>query len=103
MFNAKHEDVRTGRVWQGVIKYVMGALVEMSDAPPEHKLLVCLRQIPNKCDSEPFTLQGETPLQVLDSVECSDSTKMMEVFSAVGSVKTFFCIHRGDIKVSSRY
>lgn len=47
--------------------------------------------------------QGETSLQVLDSVECNNNCKMLEVFSAVGSVKTFFCIHRGDIKVTSRY
>lgn len=44
VFNAKYEDARTGRVWQGVIKYVIGALVEMSDAPPEHKLLVSPHQ-----------------------------------------------------------
>ena len=40
MFNAKHEDVQNGRVWQGVIKYVIGVLVEVYDAPPELKLFV---------------------------------------------------------------
>lgn len=42
---------------------------------------------------------------MLDSVECSPANtnnKKMES-SAVGGVKTFFCIHRGNIKVSSRY
>lgn len=42
---------------------------------------------------------------VLDSIECAqdtDSNKKTDIVSAVGSVKTFFCIHRGDIKLSSR-
>lgn len=39
-FNATYEDVRSGRIWQGVIKYIMGALVETNDTPPEHKVFV---------------------------------------------------------------
>ncbi len=40
MFSAKYEDVTSGRVWQGVIKYVIGALLDIPDAPPDYKLLV---------------------------------------------------------------
>lgn len=86
VFHAKYEDTRNGRTWQGVVKYVIGALIEVSDAPPEHKLF------------------GEIPLVVLDSIECAQSnpaTRKLETVSAVGSVRTFFCIHRGDIKVMS--
>lgn len=45
VFNVKYEDTRSGRVWQGVIKYMIGALIETSDVPPQHKLLVSLDEI----------------------------------------------------------
>lgn len=40
VFNSKYEDTQTGRVWQGVIKYMLGALIETSTIPSEHKLMV---------------------------------------------------------------
>ncbi len=40
---------------------------------------------------------------IVDGVESiPDSVAKVESHSAVGSVKTFFCISRGDIKVTSR-
>ena len=46
MFHAKYEDTRNGRTWQGVVKYVIGALIEVTGAPPEHKLFVSTIMFP---------------------------------------------------------
>ena len=40
VFHAKYEDTGSGRIWQGVTKYVIGALLEFPETPPEHKVLV---------------------------------------------------------------
>lgn len=40
MFNAKYEDPESGRAWQGVIKYTIGAQLENTGMPSEHRLLV---------------------------------------------------------------
>jgi len=51
-----------------------------------------------------FYLQGDTSLLVLDGVESVPESQLRpESHSGVGSVKTFFCIGRGDVKVTSRY
>ena len=40
VFHTKHEDMQTGRVWEGIIKYYIGAYLEQTDITPEKRLSV---------------------------------------------------------------
>ena len=39
---------------------------------------------------------------IYDNLDCRNTHITPDVQKATGSVKTFFCIHRGNIHVSSR-
>ena len=40
VFHTRHEDMQTGRVWEGIIKYHIGAVLEQTDITPEKRLSV---------------------------------------------------------------
>ena len=39
MFHTKNEDL-SGKVWEGIIKYSVGAVLEIPDATPDQRLMV---------------------------------------------------------------
>ena len=41
VFHTKHEDPETGRVWEGIIKYHIGATLDQPDLTPDKRLSVC--------------------------------------------------------------
>ena len=40
---------------------------------------------------------------IYDNLDCRNTHVLPDVQRATGSVKTFFCIHRGNVHVSSRF
>ena len=40
VFHTKHEDRQSGRVWEGVIKYHIGAILDQPDVSPDRRLSV---------------------------------------------------------------
>lgn len=40
VFHTRHENADTGRVWEGVIKYQIGAFLDQPDVTPDRRLSV---------------------------------------------------------------
>lgn len=70
--------------WEGVIKYSLGAMLEMPEGTAGQRLSV------------------ESPMVIYDSLDCRNTHMASDVHRATGTVKTFFCIQRGNVQVSSR-
>ena len=41
VFHTRHEDGQSGRVWEGIIKYHIGAILDQPDVSPDRRLSVC--------------------------------------------------------------
>ena len=41
VFHTRHEDQQSGRVWEGIIKYHIGATLDQPDVSPDKRLSVC--------------------------------------------------------------
>ena len=40
VFHTRHEDGQSGRVWEGIIKYHIGAILDQPDVSPDKRLSV---------------------------------------------------------------
>ncbi len=40
VFHTRHEDEQSGRVWEGIIKYHIGAILDQPDVSPDRRLSV---------------------------------------------------------------
>ena len=107
-FNLQHEEMDTGKVWQGVIKYSITAFLEAPENSPERRgavkiIFLMLSDVFMFIEMPLVCLQqAEVPVIVYDKLECRNAAALPDRCSAMGSVRTFFCIHRGNVNVSSR-
>lgn len=112
VFHTRHEDGQSGRVWEGIIKYHIGATLDQPDVSPDRRLSVSHHTSETKGTPHPSLLvcvvfqyivqfQAEAPLVIFDGLDCRKVDMIPDKQTATGNVKTFFCIQRGEVRVTT--